>query len=1662
MNIKSPLVLYDSKDSITEIFELLSTANQGKRYAVYYDLTANADFFFTAIANYMADTYIVNASNSVIVQFWKVISEQPQTVIDTYSNLVKRFSAKQDLATRSKFYQDTLELFNLSAQEAAEETSSEKAVLAGNFAFLINHASTYKLPLSKEQILHCEPPVQLELPEIDASFSKKVHDVSELFQRHVGKITFACKPVDSYLGLVTAQDLVMTRLDRSVLPLLTVLESRQAAFVALGDVPHLEQMLSHNDVGRQGDVHRQNAVLSGHMVRVVSGPPELVEHMYVASHLVRPYFGTSLIRYDLVASAIADRNLQEAASIVEDAIVKLSNLDQHLINEQEEALARVWAKVLKLDWRSIRRYDDFFRLGGNPTLVLALLSELRQLPQVFPRADQLTPEEVHCCSPLKSLTRRAVGSSVKRLVKGDKSQPAIILVHSLLGDGWSEYEPLVNSLKSLEQPVYALQAPALSQAESYDGNIVELALEYQLALLMEERIHPDSPVVFVCFSSGGLLGTLIAQELALKGYDPHLIFVDCLMPDLTIGQREAEQALLPILNDKLGPERQRSVFNQRQYDFGLWLFRQELRFFAKIDVIDDFPEKTVALVTQQSPERLILGHSQIKNLRRFNADHFTIMQLPECITAILDYCRGVTETFRATQRQSLLFDMPQEDDQEAMLYSDAPLIEVYETDADDGVYEFFLLKLCDLIVEDRLPSNKAFDEICCNFLGCLEKSRAALKNWLILRNKYVRNVVLQPLLREIAINLIEQHYSDFYQKIYEDRLYSIFECHSLSIDPKYYISTALFEKFNSQKELSKEDLIAWWRASGKAIYFEELRRTFNKVIKTNYWSCRMELHALKTFFKVALNYKTPFTITSMLDVPNEQSVTFEPEAFRTVETKEAYQPARLIFKIINLKKVVETLNLLKCCISTSATSWDLYWRDEVDKIDFKNLDSYQRGPSPPLLAKVNLDGKHIYINVLSTRRLALLAPFFYKLFRSQEALITIAYFYTILMGCRESLPNLWSQISLKEADEVRDYQRIAELVLKMRRDNAASAEESRELLENYCERGVSKDLLPIESYQFDLSFCSSNPNQDELERIHVKFLSFYVYLRGRELTSIRRWFGEVNYTLKDAAAETVKNCNQAEEDRDLYLEQLDQISVLEQEVEQDAVNVVSWQQLGCLYLEQENLERSLQCFMTVVSLAPENALAHQQLALVYVQQNDSRAAEESYRLSIAGDSNFGNNFDFAMMLYEQGKYEEALTHFLEALLYAQGNAWMLSRNIERKCFELIFGKEFNANKFLINDKQFIIYLGLVLCLNKIQSLHLKDFYILRLVDLMAEHKNEKFYREILEEFMTLVDFKNDVISEQYWKLIDVESSPAEEADPYSWTRLKRLVTYYPTSDCYHFLAKIAKLLKKIDEHDDFLAIAISMEGDTNNLPKYSQTINLTKLLVSSLTRALQGTKISDLVKEQGVIDSNYQYRPEDMSKLLEASTSSLVINVLAIHYLIAEQRQDREKLAIQFKAEMTKALQSEYPSIMPISLTVSPDHLQYWIGLVVKPNLDNSLKPTIYIIDSLGSGFEMDLDVSQVNLFELLSYKEKSPKLWEGVVKIVGFLNSIERFKPKVIVTALKQQSDLNGTGPCTVQSLVDVAEGRKLSSYTKQEVMSLRLAHSKIMPVETAPSLIC
>jgi hypothetical protein len=238
--------------------------------------------------------------------------------------------------------------------------------------------------------------------------------------------------------------------------------------------------------------------------------------------------------------------------------------------------------------------------------------------------------------------------------------------------------------------------------------------------------------------------------------------------------------------------------------------------------------------------------------------------------------------------------------------------------------------------------------------------------------------------------------------------------------------------------------------------------------------------------------------------------------FLTVETGEAYQPIRLTYELHHKDQLVAALNKLKCLEQKHAHSWNWFWQDECEHLHFESLDSYKKGHSPLRLGTLTIRGNTLYINLPSFKRACLAVPFFYRLIDASISKVKKADFINKVFGLSERLPHGFAELFKEEelehivAQRVHDYE-----VIQDKCEHAKTAEEAFAILNEYTQTESKKRLPFAERYAFqDSPTTESDPD--------VIFLGFYIFLRGRELVAIRRWFGETGYTLADAAEEAVE------------------------------------------------------------------------------------------------------------------------------------------------------------------------------------------------------------------------------------------------------------------------------------------------------------------------------------------------------------------------------------------------------------------------------------------------------------------------------------------------------------------------------------------------------------
>lgn len=237
--------------------------------------------------------------------------------------------------------------------------------------------------------------------------------------------------------------------------------------------------------------------------------------------------------------------------------------------------------------------------------------------------------------------------------------------------------------------------------------------------------------------------------------------------------------------------------------------------------------------------------------------------------------------------------------------------------------------------------------------------------------------------------------------------------------------------------------------------------------------------------------------------------------FLTVETGEAYQPIRLTYDLGKADGLAASLDQMKCLEKKAqGNAWNWYWRDECDDLHFESLDSFRKNPEHPVrLGTVTLHDGKLFLNLPSFKRACMAVPFFHKLINKDVAHVHHADFINKVFALDERLPHGFTEMFKEEELEkilhqrVEDYHKVQAMCEK-----AHSAEEALNILSEYTHSEAAKRLPYAERYVFDLK--ASDPD--------VVFLGFYIYLRGRELVAIKRWFGETGYSLADAADDTVE------------------------------------------------------------------------------------------------------------------------------------------------------------------------------------------------------------------------------------------------------------------------------------------------------------------------------------------------------------------------------------------------------------------------------------------------------------------------------------------------------------------------------------------------------------
>jgi len=239
--------------------------------------------------------------------------------------------------------------------------------------------------------------------------------------------------------------------------------------------------------------------------------------------------------------------------------------------------------------------------------------------------------------------------------------------------------------------------------------------------------------------------------------------------------------------------------------------------------------------------------------------------------------------------------------------------------------------------------------------------------------------------------------------------------------------------------------------------------------------------------------------------------------FLTVETGEAYQPVRLTYTSNQTDNLINNLEKLKCIEkAVSPNTWHWYWKEECEDQHFESIDSFRKNPKIAVkLGTLTIRDDKVYISLNSFKRACLAVVFFYKNFPDLDILkVVSADFINKVYAIDERLPHGFTELFKDDELDSIINQRLEEYMkVKGQCEQAKTPEEAFEILSNYTRSEAKKRLPYAERYAFELT------GEEEAD---VVCLAFYIFLRGRELVAIKRWFGQTGYSLADATDETIE------------------------------------------------------------------------------------------------------------------------------------------------------------------------------------------------------------------------------------------------------------------------------------------------------------------------------------------------------------------------------------------------------------------------------------------------------------------------------------------------------------------------------------------------------------
>jgi thioesterase domain-containing protein/acyl carrier protein len=187
-----------------------------------------------------------------------------------------------------------------------------------------------------------------------------------------------------------------------------------------------------------------------------------------------------------------------------------SNVEPVPTSTMVEMLVPIWQRVLQLS--SVGVDDNFFEVGGDSALALALFNEIAQAC-----GRELPPVMIYHAPTIADLAALLEESAAPRVpplvqLKSGSVEPPIFITHGLGGSVMDFYQVVKHI--HIPHATYGMQAKGIDGAEEPSESIEEMA-RYSLEAV--RQLQPHGPYLLVGYSLGGLVTLEMARQLTDSG-----------------------------------------------------------------------------------------------------------------------------------------------------------------------------------------------------------------------------------------------------------------------------------------------------------------------------------------------------------------------------------------------------------------------------------------------------------------------------------------------------------------------------------------------------------------------------------------------------------------------------------------------------------------------------------------------------------------------------------------------------------------------------------------------------------------------------------------------------------------------------------------------------------------------------------------------------------------------------------------------------------------------------------------------------------------------------------------------------------------------------------------------------------------------------------------